>query len=170
MDLFQWVLQASESALVVKAKSSNTEILFIYALVSFFIKKPQLLMAFFISCLLFEWSIFDSFSESQLYLITFLIYSYVIPCNVFAMRTRAACVIMCFLCLLFAYDAAFYGVNGFYGESETVIYNNIEYLFTCCHCLIIYTLINFKAIRNNIRNIIDSVCNMSRNSVLFVVL
>jgi hypothetical protein len=170
MDLFQCLLQASESGLVVKLKSNNTELFFAYAIASILIKRPQLLAAFFMGCLLFEWSLFDHFSEAQLYLIGFLIYSYVIPCNVFTMRTKAACVIMCFLCLLFAYDAAFYGVNGFYGESETVIYNNIEYLFTCCHCLIIYTLINFKAIRNNIRIIVDSVCNMSRNSVLFVVL
>ena len=127
-------------------------------------------MAFFMSCLLFEWSLFDSFSEAQLYLITFLIYSYVIPCNVFTMRTKVACAIMCFLCLLFAYDAAFFGVGGLYEERETFVYNNIEHFFICSHCIIICSLINFKRIRDDLRGLVDSFCNMSRNSVYFVVM
>ena len=170
MDIFQCLLQASESVLVVKVKSNNTELLFAYTIVSILIKRPQLLAAFFMGCLLFEWSFFDSFSEAQLYLLGFLIYSYVIPCNVFTMRTKVACVIMCFLCLLFAYDAAFFGVGGFYEERETFVYNNIEHFFICSHCLIICSLINFKRIRDDLRSFVDSFCNMSRNSVYFVVM
>ena len=170
MDIFQWVLLGSESALAA-VKNSNTDLfVFAYIVVSFLIKRPELLLAFFMSCLLFESSFFDTFSEAQLYLITFLIYSYVIPCNAFKMRTKLACVIMCFLCLLFAYDAAFFGVNGFYGERQTFIYNSIEYFFICTHCLIILSLINFKRVRNYLRSVIDSVCNMSANSAYLVVI
>ena len=170
MDVFSWVLQASESAMVVKAKSSNTELLIIYALLAVFTKKPHLLTAFFMSCLLFECAIFDPLTEAQLYLITFLIYSYVIPCNRFSHKTKLACAIMCLLCLLFAYDAAFYGVNGFYGERETFVYNNIEHLFICSHCLIICSFIDIERIRNNLRSFIDGIRSMSANSVYFVVM
>ena len=149
---------------------NSTKILFTaYVLVCFCIKKPQLLSAFFMSCLLFECSFFDSFSEGQLYLITFIIYSYVMFCNGFNADTRAACVIMCLLCVVLAYDAAFYGVEGFYGAYETVVYNHIEHLVICCHILIIYSTIKIGAIRNNIRNIFNSIVRMSRRSVNFTI-
>jgi len=170
MDIFSCLLQASESVLVVKAKSSNTELFFVYALLAFITKKPHLLMAFFMGCLLFECAIFDSLTEAQLYLIGFLSYSYVIPCNVFSHKTKLACAIMCFLCLLCAYDAAFYGVDGFYGERETFVYNNIEHLFICSHCLIICSFIDIERIRNNLRSFINGIRSMSANSVYFVVM
>jgi len=171
MDVFLWVLQENESALAAaRATSSNTELFFVYTLLAFITKKPHLLTAFFMSCLLFECAIFDPLTEAQLYLITFLIYSYVIPCNVFSNKTKLACAIMCLLCLLFAYDAAFYGVNGFYGERETFVYNNIEHLFICSHCLIICSFIDIERIRNNIRSFIDGIRSMSANSVYFVVM
>ena len=168
MDLFQWLLQASASAAVVKS-NATTWLFVVYAIVSICIKKPQLLSAFFMSCLLFECSFFDSFSEGQLYLITFIIYSYVMFCNGFNADTRAACVIMCLLCVVLAYDAAFYGVEGFYGAHETVVYNNIEHLVICCHILIIYSTIKIGAIRNNIRNCCRSIVRMSRYSVNFTI-
>ena len=169
MDLFQWLLQANESALVVKVKSSNTELFLLYTVLAICIKKPQLLLAFFISCLFFECSLFDNYSEAQLYLLTFIIYSYVMICNGFNADTRAACVIMCLLCLVLAYDAAFYGVEGFYGEHETVVYNNIEYLVVCCHILIIYSTIKIGAIGNDIRNIFSFIVRMSRHGVNFTI-
>jgi len=170
MDLFSWVLQAAESALVVRERSSNTELFLIYVLVSFFIKRPQLLAAFFMSCLLFESSFFDVFSECHLYLMTFIIYSYVITCNQFNNKTKSACVIMCILCALFAYDAAFYGVNGYYGATETVIYNNIERLSVCCHILVIASVFNRRAIINNIRAFCGVIVRMSYRTVNFTVL
>ena len=169
MDLFQWLLQASESAQVVRVKSSNTELFLLYVVVSICIKKPQLLSAFFMSCLLFECSFFDTFTEGQLYLITFIIYSYVMFCNGFNADTRAACVIMCLLCVVLAYDAAFYGVEGFYGVHETVVYNHIEHLVICCHILIIYSTIKIRTIGNNIRNCCRSIVRMSRHSVNFTI-
>ncbi len=171
MDIFLCLLQESESALAAaRTTSSNTELFFAYVLLAVITKRPHLLMAFFMGCLLFECAIFDSLTEYQLYLIGFLIYSYVIPCNVFSHKTKLACAIMCFLCLLCAYDAAFYGVNGFYGERETFVYNNIEHLFICSHCLIICSFVDIERIRNNLRSFIDGIRSMSANSVYFVVM
>ena len=171
MEIFTFIFNNSLSVLCSHfGDDVNSELLIAYIIASVFIRKPHLLLAFFMGCLLFEWSFFDSFSEAQLYLLGFLIYSYVIPCNVFRVRTKVACAIMCFLCLLFAYDAAFFGVNGFYEEHKTFVYNNIEHFFICSHCLIICSLINLKRIRDDLRGLVDSVCNMSRNSVYFVVM
>ena len=50
---------------------------------------------------------------------------------------------MCILCALFAYDAAFYGVDGYYGATETVIYNNIErLLYVVIFSLLLRSLIS----------------------------
>jgi len=150
---------------------NSTKLFFIaYALVAICIKRPQLLAAFFVSCLLFESSFFDAFSECHLYLMTFIVYSYVITCNQFGRKTNVACVIMCILCALFAYDAAFYGVNSYYGATETVIYNNIERLFICCHILIIASVFNIRSIINNCRNFCGAIVRMSYHSVNFTVL
>ena len=171
MDIFGWFLQESESVLaVIRKKSSNTELLIAYVLLSLLIKKPQLLGAFFMGCLLFEWSLFDPLKEYQLYLITFLVYSYVITNCVFSAKTKLACALMCFLCLLFACDAAFYGLNGVYEESETVIYKNIERLFVCCHSLIIASFVDIKRIKNSLRNGVSIIRSMSANSAYIVVM
>jgi len=170
MDIFQWLLQANESAAVVRNNSINTELLLAYLITSLLIRKPQLLAAFFISCLFFECSFFDRFSEAQLYLLTFIVYTYVISCNVFSVKTKLACVIMCLITLLFAYDAAFYGVNGFYGESKTFIWHNIERFAVCCHTIIILSFIDIRRIYNNIKSFCGSIVYMSRNSVNFTVI
>ena len=145
-------------------------IMLAYALVALLTRRPQLLAAFFMTVLLFEWSLFDNYSESQLYLLEFIVYSYVITCNVFSIKTRLACGIMCLLCSVFAYDAAFYGVNGFYGALETVIYNSIEHLVICCHILIICTTVNLKRIINAIKSLCYSIGCISRYSVNFTIL
>ncbi len=171
MDIFEWVLRENESVLaVIRRRSNNTELLIVYVLLSLFIKKPQLLGAFFVSCLLFEWSLFDSLKEYQLYLITFLIYSYVITNRVFSAKTNLACALMCFLCLLFACDAALYGLNGIYGESETIVYKNIERLFVCSHSLIIASFVDIKRIENGLRNVTGIIRSMSANSAYIVIM
>jgi len=170
MDLFQWVLQENESVLAAAKNNATNMLIIAYFVCSLFIRKPQLLAAFFMSCLLFESSFFDVFSECHLYLMTFIIYSYVITCNQFNNKTKSACVIMCILCALFAYDAAFYGVNGYYGATETVIYNNIERLSVCCHILVIASVFNRRAIINNIRAFCGVIVRMSYRTVNFTVL
>ncbi len=165
------ILEQSQLTLnLTESQAKTRAFMFAYALVAFFTKRPQLLAAFFVTVLLFEWSLFDNYSEAQLYLIEFVVYSYVISCNVFSIKTKIACGIMCLLSLVFAYDAMFYGVNGFYGARETFIYNNIEYFVIGCHILIIYSTIRVKAITNHFKHFLASVVRMSRNSVNFTVI
>jgi len=171
MEIFTSLLGSFKSQLSMHYQADvNSELFLIYVLLSFFTKKPHLLTAFFMSCLLFECAIFDPLTEAQLYLITFLIYSYVMPCNMFSHKTKVACAIMCILCILFAYDAAFYGVDGFYGERETFVYDNIEHLFICSHCLIICSFIDIERIRNHLRNIVGTIRSLSANSAYLVVI
>lgn len=199
MDIIQWLLtsvnatnQVTDQLMLVTSQSSTKLIpileqsqlnlnlmesqvktkffVFVYALVALFTKRPQLLAAFFMTVLLFEWSLFDIYSEAQLYLIEFVIYSYVMTCNVFNIKTKLACGIMCLLTLVFAYDAAFYGVNGFYGTYETGIYNNIERLVICCHTIIILSVVNFRRIINAVKSFCYYVSHISRNSATFTIL
>jgi hypothetical protein len=165
------ILEQTQLSLNLTASQTKTNLIMLtYALVALITKRPQLLAAFFITVLLFEWSLFDNYSEAQLYLLEFIVYSYVITCNVFSNKTKLACGIMCLLCLVFAYDAAFYGVNGFYGALETVIYNSIEHLVICCHILIICTTVNLKRITNAIKSLCYSIGCISRYSVNFTIL
>ncbi len=165
------ILEQNQLNLNHTAAINSTKILFaFYALIGLLNKKPQLIAAFFISCLFFECSLFNSYSEAQLYLLTFVTYSYVMTCNVFNIKTKLACGIMCLLCLVFAYDAAFYGVNGFYGTYETGIYNNIERLVICCHTIIILSVVDFRRIINAVKSFCCYVGHISRNSATFTIL
>ncbi len=170
MDTLLWFLQASESALVISQKKLSSFIFLAYLVVCFFDKRPSFLAAFFMSCALFELKLFDPVSESNLYLLTFLIYSYVITCNRNSKLTVLACGNMIVVCMVLAYNAKFYGYSSYYGEIDRFIYDNIKYISLFSHGFIICTLINFKRIRDNIRSFFDSVCNVSRNSVYFVVM
>ncbi len=173
MDIYKWFLQtnASELALNLSLSLSLNSLLFLaYVLISVVIKRAAYLAAFFMSCMLFEMRFFDPLSEASLYLITFAIYSYVIfvmPCK---RVVTIACVIMLFLSITLAYDAYFYGLNGYYGASETYVYQNIEYLALYAHTILICSLIDIKRIRNNLRSFIGSVRSFSSNSVNFVVM
>ncbi len=173
MDIYKWFLQtnASELALNLSLSLSLNSLLFLaYVLISVVIKRAAYLAAFFMSCMLFEMRFFDPLSEASLYLITFAIYSYVIfvmPCK---RVVTIACVIMLFLSITLAYDAYFYGLNGYYGASETYVYNNIEYLALYAHIILISSLIPFRRIGDNIRHLLAASVRMSRNTVNFVLL
>lgn len=61
-------------------------------------------------------------------------------------------------------DAFLYGVGGYYGASETLIYNNIEHIALCAHILFIGSLIPIKRIRDGLRRFFDSVVRITANS------
>jgi len=165
------ILEQTQLSLNLTASQAKTNLIMLtYALVALITKRPQLLAAFFITVLLFEWSLFDNYSEAQLYLLEFIVYSYVMTCNVFSNKTKLACGIMCLLCLVLAYDAAFYGVNGFYGAHETVIYNNIERLVICCHIIIVFSLVDLRRIINAVKSFCYSIGRISCNSATFTIL
>ena len=126
------------------------------------------MIAFFMSCALFNVAIFDHLSEASLYLLTFTIYSYVITCNAMTFKQRVACGILLILSIVLAYDAYFYGFSGVYGAHETIVYNHIEYLALCAHTILICSLIPYRRIGNSIGRIIDSILHVSSNSAYFI--
>ncbi len=165
-----WLLQfqiLSESA--VAAPNANSEIFIAYVILSLIIKRAAFLAAFFISWLLFNMKIFDVLLEHQLYLIIFVVYTYVIfKCE--TIKSRIGCGILLILSIILSYDAYFYGVNGRYGEAQTVVYNNIEHLSLCAHFLFICSLIPFERIRNGLRSIIDLIGSFACDSAYMLLL
>lgn len=142
----------------------------VYLVMSVIIKRSLFLVAFFVSCMLFQLSIFDRLAESELYALTFCLYYYVSVCNALTCFQRIACVIMLALIVTLGYDSYFYWVDGAYGEAKTIIYNNIEYLALLAHMFIIGTLVPIKRINNTIKHIFDSIMCMSSHSFSFVVM
>ena len=165
------ILGQSSASLNLTAALNKTVVFFIaYTVVSLMIRKAAYLVAFFMSCILFEASFFDPLSESELYLLTFAIYSYtvfVMPCNRFVIF---ACVTMLLLSITLAYDAYFYGVGGAYGESKTFVYNNIEILALYAHSFLIAALVPYRRISNFIGRMSDAFVRFSVNSVNFAIL
>ncbi len=162
MDIFSWFLQKSASEQVT-ALSANSELFIAYVALSLIIKRSVFLLAFFISCLLFECGIFDSLKEYQLYLITMVMYSYVFSyCK--SLVNRFGCVIILILSFTLAVDAFFFGANGYFTENETFIHNNIYSFALFAHAFFICSFINIKRILDGIRDFIDHVVSMSPNS------
>ncbi len=171
MDLILWLVQQSESEIKISQKINlNSIILLAYFVVYLFNRRPSFLAAFFISCALFELKVFDPLSEFSLYLLTFLVYSYVIKCHRNSKLTIIACLNMLVVCMVLSYNARFYGYPDYYGEVDEFIYNNIEYVSLFSHGFIIYSLVNFKAVRNRLRNIAGFIRGMSYHTVNFTVL
>jgi len=165
------ILGQSSASLNLTAALNKTVVFFVaYTVVSLIIRKAAYLAAFFMSCILFEAKIFEPLSESKLYLLTFAIYSYtvfVIPCNRVVIF---ACVNMLLLSITLAYDAYYYGVNGFYGEAKTIIYSNIEILALCSHLFLITALIPYRRIGNFIRNMLGAFVRVSVSSANFAII
>jgi len=164
MDIFQWFLQKSGSVLTLHHQLNvNSELFITYLVLSLLIKRASFLAAFFFSCMLFEMQFFDALSEYNLYLLTFLCYSYVTVCCK-TDKSLFACGIILLLSITFAIDSAMYGEQGYYGASETIVYNNIEYLAASAHCFFIGSLVPIQRIRNNIQSFIDSISHIALNS------
>lgn len=170
MDIIQWLIQyhlINESAHVVQ-NHANSFIFTGYVILSIIVKKPSLLMAFFISCLLFDAAIFDSFSEAQLYALTFLIYSSVTMGVKMKLKSKLSCVIITILAALLCYDAAFYGFGGCYGEVETFMYRNIESLSLCAHIIFICSFISYARIKDGFRYFFSATMRCSWNTFYFL--
>ena len=171
--ILEWfqLLNAQELSLLVQnPRNQNSELFIAYVILSILIKKPSYLAAFFMSCMLFELPVFAPLSEASLYLLTFVIYSYVIfdiACN---SRATIACGIILILSITMAYDAYHYGANGIYGTHETIIYNHIEHLALYAHAIFICTLIPYRRISDSLRRYLNTFMLITRNSVNFVLL
>ena len=170
MDLFVWFLQKNASELAQPLLNVSSYLFIVYGIVSLFNRKPSYMAAFFISCMMFEHGFFDGISECSLYLMTFVLYSFLVKFNCESKETDIACMGVCVICLVLAYDSFFYGIDGYYGATETIIYDHIEHISLYAHIFLICTLINFKRVQHCIRGFIVSILYMSRNSAYFVLL
>ena len=150
------------------ASASHSDVLvgvlyILYAIISIVIKKSRYLLAFFFSDFIFACSIFDVVQEHQIYLIDFIVWSYIYP---YApnKKVKNACGIMCLLDLVLAYNALKYGIGGTHGASETLIYQNIEYLAFYANLLIIISLVPFGRIYNGICSLLDHAFGLKSHS------
>ena len=175
MSIIEWYQELSGIEVLTVLSSNmnsnmNNHLLVAYVILSATIKRPSLLLAFLSSFLLFELSLFDPVSEVSLYMITFVIYSFVICCKGFTRENKIACSVMLLVCIILIHDSYFYGDNGYYGTRNTFVYNNIEYISLCAHIILISSFINIARIGSNIRDMFSSILRMSRNSVSFMVM
>lgn len=176
MSIIEWYQQLSgiEVLTVMSSNMSKNSIneymMLLYVALSVATKRPSLLLAFFASFLLFELSLFDPVSEVSLYMITFVIYSFVIRCKGFTQANKVACSFMLLVCIVLIYDSYFYGVNGYYGARKTFVYNNIEYISLCAHIILISSFANITRIRSCLRDMFDCILRMSRHSASFMVM
>lgn len=169
MSILEWFPLLNASVLEQNQLSVNSYLLLAYLIVCVIIKKPSFMLAFFMSCMLFEMELFDKLSEASLYALTFSIYSYaifVIPCN---NKVTIACGIILALTIIFGVDAYFYGIKGIYGAHETVIYNNIERLALYAHIILISALTPYRRISNSLRRFIASIVYVKSNSAYIVI-
>ncbi len=141
-----------------------------YAVLALSTKRSLPLAAFFMSVLLMELALFDMVKEYQLYLLTFVIYSYVITRDYMLFKQRIACGIILILTVVFSYDSFMYGAGGYIGEYKTLIWHNIENLSVCAHILFIASFIDARRISNNIRLFIASLVRFSHNYAYIVLI
>jgi len=169
MEILEWLHLLSVNANLTDQSLSAVNNLFIaYVVVSIFIKKSRYLMAFCLCVITASFNGFDFLSEYQIYLTSFVVYSY-IALQAKAKKTRIACVIMCILGLILANDAFNYGVNSINGTRETAIYQNIEYLSIYANLIIILSLISFRRIYDYICRVLDTIIMLTTGSSYMLV-
>jgi len=151
------------SSLTQSQSVSLSSLFILYVVVCILIKRPVFLLAFLLPELMFNLAIFDKFEGWQLNAIELVIYSYVFErCR--TDKSKIACFIICYTALRFGIDDFFYGVNGYYGASETFIYENISLINSCAHVFFISTLISFSRIRNGLRDFFSSIMRSTATS------
>lgn len=152
MELLEWLhllnalgLNQNHLSLVV-ANSLFIGYLLVYTLT----KNAAPVVAFFMCVMLVDNSHLKSIDEVYMYFIVCVIYSYILGiCR--TSKQVFYCAIIAFISMVFAVDSFFYGVDGYYGASETVIYNNIEYISLLAHSFFINSFICYRKIRNGLR-------------------
>ena len=164
MELMQWLQllndQESQSLL---AKNANNIIMIGYVIVYLITKRAEYFSAFFICVMLVGSGVAQSTSEVNMYLIVFVLYSYVFKiCK--TGKSKLGCVTILSLSLTLAVESFFYGENGYNGTYSTIIYSNIEYLALFAHIFFISTLVSYSRIRDSLRDLASYVMRVSANS------
>ena len=170
MEILEWFqllndLELNQTSLSLKI---NNFLFVLYVLLALLTKRVAPLAAFFMCVLLVDNVILYVVSECSMYLLVCIIYSYVfITCD--TVKSKACCVIILLTTMIFALDAFFYGVNGYYGSSNTIIYNNIEFIALFVNLLFICSFIHYERIWNGLQFLFDRALHISRNSACFFI-
>jgi len=154
-----WQIQSVNAV----AGQSLNSIIFLYVVLCCIIKRPVFLLAFLIPEFMFSAAAFDFMTTGQLYTMEIIIYSYIFPrCP--TNRTKVFCSVIMLTALLFGYDNFFYGINGYYGKSQTVVYQNIEYINLFAHIFFISSFVSIGRVRDGLRRFINDVVRIAANS------
>lgn len=164
MELLEWLqlLNDLENQLEL-AKNLNNIIFCFYILLCICIKKATPLVAFFLSVLLVDNTYLSTISEANMYLLVCVIYSFVFEiCN--TKKSKISCAIILLISISFAIDARMYGVDGYYGEQQTIIWSNIEYIALCAHSIFVSSFISVRRIQNSLRGFFRAIGGLSLNN------
>ena len=154
-----WQLQSVNVA----AEQNVNSLLIAYVILSLIINRPAIILAYLSSEMLYQLSIFDPLLEWQLFAIECIMYSYVFT-TLNTLKSKSACVVIFSIALYFIYDAHKYGATESYEGYQTILYKNIEYIFTCAHIIFISSFVSIGRIQNDIRNFFNSVGRIALNS------
>ena len=154
-----WQLQSVNVA----AEQNVNSLLIAYVILSLVINRPVLLLAYLSSEMLYQLSILDFLLEWQLFAIECIMYSYVFT-TLNTLKTKSACVLIFSIALYFIYDAHEYGATEGYEGYQTILYKNIEYIFTCAHIIFIISFISIGRIRDGLRDFVNSISRIALNS------
>jgi hypothetical protein len=157
--LHLWQLQSVNVA----TEQNVNSLLIAYVILSLVINRPVLLLVYLSSEMLYQLSIFDFLLEWQLFAIECIMYSYVFTI-LNTIKTKSACALIFSIALYFIYDAHKYGATEGYEGYQTILYSNIEYIFTCAHIIFIGSFVSIERIRGSLRSFIDSISRIALNS------
>jgi hypothetical protein len=157
--LHLWQLQSVNAA----TEQNVNSLLIAYVILSLVINRPVLLLVYLSSEMLYQLSIFDFLLEWQLFAIECIMYSYVFTI-LNTIKTKSACALIFSIALYFIYDAHKYGATKGYEGYQTILYSNIEYIFTCAHIIFIGSFVSIGRIRSSLRSFIDSISRIALNS------
>tara|TARA_R110002020_G_scaffold70736_1_gene183446 strand:- start:34 stop:567 length:534 start_codon:yes stop_codon:yes gene_type:complete len=139
-----------------------------YAILSILTKKSAFLLAFLLCVFLQGASAMLIVSESVVYLLVFVVYSYILQICLTS-KSKTCCGIVLLASFVFYLESALFGLNGIYGTHQTLIYEMSEYISLFAHFFFICSFINIAKIRNSLRDFIGSIACVSRSiySMLF---
>ena len=163
IEIMEWsqLLNALEQSQLVR--NVNNLIFIGYFILFLISKRAVYFTAFFMCVVLIEADVMQQIEEYEVYLLIAVLYSYIfVTCN--TLKSKIGCAIILLLSLTLVVDSFLYGANGYYGQSETFVYRNLESLALFCHLFFINSFIHYGRIQNSLRNFIDSIVRLAVNS------
>lgn len=142
---------------------------FIYLALSIVINKPQLLAAFVLlegACLL---PYLDSSPLSVIFMLEFVVYSYVLT-SLDSVKTKRGCSTIMLIALWGYLDFIIYGEYSTNGTYKTFYRIHLENIYLCTHFFFVYSFIDVRRINDRLRGFIDSCFRSEGSSFYFIAL